>query len=141
MNIQEITLQDALYEQTLPLRTEVISIPFGFPPPTKENESPDSRMFVAIDNEQVIGFAMITPSKDRIRARQVSVIPERQRQGIGKQLMAKAEAVAKSMGYPALDLFAHTDSHPFYLKLGYVKDGEWQTHDNGLKTIFMYKTL
>ena len=143
MEIKEISLDDQFYDKTLDLRTNVISIPFGFPAPKKEKETLDSHMFVAIDNENVIGFAMITPSSDKksIRARQVSVTSSRQKQGIGRQLMEKAETVAKSLGYDELRLFAHTGSHPFFLKLGYVVKDEWQTQDNGLRTVQMSKQL
>ena len=141
MNIREITIQDPIYKQTIDLRTQVISIPFGFPPPTKE--TPDSHIFVAEDNGELVGCAVITPSSDKttIRARQVSVTPNRQKQGIGHKLMAKAEQVAKILGYDELRLFAHTGSHPFFLKLGYEVKGEWQTQENGLKTILMSKKL
>ena len=87
MEIKEININDQLYDETLDLRTNVISIPFGFPPPKKVTETPDSHMFVAIDEGKVIGFAMITPSSDKesIRARQVSLTPSRQKQGIGRK--------------------------------------------------------
>jgi len=143
MEIKEININDQLYDETLDLRTNVISIPFGFPPPKKETETPDSHMFVAIDEGKVIGFAMITPSSDKesIRARQVSVTPSRQKQGIGRQLMKKAESVAKELGYKELRLFAHTGSHPFFSKLDYSVKGDWQTQDDGLKTVLMSKEL
>ena len=143
MEIKEIDINDPLYEKTLELRTKVISIPFGFPPPIKEKETPDSHMFVMEDDGAVVGFAVITPSEDKksIRARQVSVSPERQRQGIGRELMKKAEMVAKNLGYDELRLFAHTGSYPFFLKLNYVAQGNWQTQESGLKTISMCKSL
>lgn len=143
MEIKEINVNDQIYDKTLELRTNVISIPFGFPPPRKEKEIPDSRMFVALDGDDIVGFAMITPSSDKesIRARQVSVTPARQKQGIGRVLMEKAESAARELGYNELRLFAHTGSHPFFLKLNYTVNGDWQTQDNGLKTIFMSKKL
>lgn len=58
-----------------------------------------------------------------------------------RQLMEKAESVAKELGYKELRLFVHTGSHPFFLKLNYSEKGDWQTQDNGLKTIFMSKEL
>lgn len=143
MEIKEININDLLYDRTLDLRTNVISIPFGFPPPRKEKETLDSHMFVALNGDEIVGFAMITPSSDKrsIRARQVSVTPARQKQGIGRQLMEKAESVAKELGYQELRLFAHTGSHPFFLKLNYTVNGDWQTQNNGLKTILMSKEL
>lgn len=143
MEIKEIDINDQIYDKTLDLRTNVISIPFGFPPPRKEKETPDSHMFVALDEDDIVGFAMITPSSDKesIRARQVSVTPARQKQGIGRLLMEKAERVAKELGYKELRLFAHTGSHPFFLKLNYAVNGDWQTQENGLQTIFMSKEL
>ena len=143
MEIKEIDIDDALYEKTLDLRTQVISLPFGFTPPTKSNETPDSHMFIAMHNNQVIGFVMITPSEDKksIRARQVAVKPDQQRQGIGKLLMQQAETAAKHLGYHELYLFAHKDSYPFFTKLNYAPQGDWQTQDNGLATILMNKQL
>lgn len=143
MEIKEIDINDQIYDKTLDLRTNVISIPFGFPPPRKEKETPDSHMFVALDGDDIVGFAMITPSSDKesIRARQVSVTPARQKQGIDRLLMEKAERVAKELGYKELRLFAHTGSYPFFLKLNYAVNGDWQTQENGLQTIFMSKEL
>lgn len=144
MNIKEITVNDKFYNDTIELRTNVISIPFGFPPPKKEKETADSHFFVATDdNGKVVGFAMITPSADKtsIRARQVSVLPELQRKGIGHLLMAAAEQKAAELGYSELRLFAHSGSHPFFLKLDYEVKGDWQTQENGLQTIFMVKKI
>ena len=143
MEIREIDIDSPLYEKTLDLRTKVISIPFGFSAPTKETETPGSHMFVAIDDNKIIGFAMITPSIDKksIRARQVSVIPTKQKQGIGRMLMKQAEFVAKNLGYDELGLYAHTGSYPFFLKLDYNPKNDWQIQENGLKTIFMSKRL
>ena len=143
MEIKEISINDKLYDNTLELRTRIIGVPFGFSPPRRENETPDSHLFIAVDNEAVIGFAMITPSADKksIRARQVSVESLRQKQGIGRLLMQKAEDVAKSLGYNELRLFAHEGSYPFFLKLHYQMVGDWQVQDNGLKTVLMSKKL
>ena len=143
MEIKEIDIDNPLYEETLDLRTKVISIPFGFPAPTKETETPGSHMFVAIDDNKIIGFAMITPSTDKksIRARQVSVTPAKQKQGIGRMLMKQVELVAKSLGYDELCLYAHAGSYPFFLKLDYNPKDDWQIQENGLKTIFMSKKL
>jgi len=143
MEIKEIDIENPLYEETLDLRAKVISIPFGFATPTKGQENPDSHMFVAIQDNRVIGFAMITLSADKksIRARQVSVKPDQQKQGVGTMLMEKAEAVAKSLGYNELYLFAHKGSYSFFVRLNYVARGDWQTQDNGLETILMNKPL
>ena len=143
MKIEEIDINSPLYKKTLDLRTNVISIPFGFPLPQKENETPNSRMFIAIDNGDIIGFAMITPAPDEtsIRARQIAVTPSRQKQGIGRQLISQAETTAKALGYDELLLFAHTGSYQFFLKLGYIIKGDWQTGTNGLKTVLMGKKL
>lgn len=143
MEIKEIDINSPIYNKTLDLRTNVISIQFGFSAPKKEDETPDSHMFVVLDNENVIGFAMITPSSDKtcIRARQVSVIPSRQKQGIGRQLMEKAENKAKDLGYNELLLFAHRGSYPFFLKLGYTVKDKWLIQKNGLETILMGKKL
>ena len=141
MNIKEIGMQDPLYDQTLALRTAVISAPFGFPAPEKGREEPDSHMFVAVDRGEVIGFAMITPKNTSIHVRQVCVWPARQKQGIGQQLMQKAEQVAKKLGYDELLLFAHTEAYPFYIKLKYLPRGDWMKAENGLRTILMGKRL
>lgn len=144
MKIEEITINDKAYDETIELRANVISIPFGFPLPKKERETLDSHFFIAKDdNDKVIGFAMITPSSDKksIRARQVSVILPLQKKGIGRLLMHAIEQKTVELGYSELRLYAHTGSYPFFLKLNYKEQGDWETQDNGLKTIFMAKAL
>jgi ribosomal protein S18 acetylase RimI-like enzyme len=52
----------------------------------------------------------------------VAVLPEAQHRGIGRQLLAFAEAEARRLGLPALRLFTHarmTENLLFYPRLGY----------------------
>jgi GNAT superfamily N-acetyltransferase len=65
-----------------------------------------------------------------------------QGQGIGQQLMAKAEAWSRQRGLAGmwLDTFAF-QARPFYEKLGFVVFGEITDHPRGSSRFFMRKRL
>lgn len=65
-----------------------------------------------------------------------------QGQGIGQELMARAEAWARGRGLAGiwLDTFAF-QARPFYEKLGYSVFGEIEDHPRGSRRYFLLKRL
>lgn len=144
MDLLKINKSDALYSQMDDLRREVIWVPFNLTTSGNfEDEEARSISFAFVNNNKMLACATITPSADNtsIRARLVAVYPSHQGKGLGKKLMQICEEEAIKMGFKELGLFAHTGSHEFYVKLGYVYAGEWKSHPNGLGMVFMKKAL
>jgi len=48
-----------------------------------------------------------------------------QHQGLGRQLMAKAEEIARKQGYSRLAVISAIGTRPYYIKLGYHLEGEY----------------
>lgn len=63
-----------------------------------------------------------------------------QGQGIGQELMARAEAWSRERGLAGmwLDTFAF-EARPFYEKLGFTVFGEIENHPRGSSRYFLYK--
>ena len=72
----------------------------------------------------------------------VGVPKAQQGQGIGKELMGKAEAWSRERGLAGmwLDTFAF-QARPFYEKLGFSVFGEIEDHPRGSRRFFMQKRL
>ena len=56
--------------------------------------------------------------------RQLAVVPDLQRQGIGKALVEYSEALARQNGYRRMILHARETAVAFYEKLGYSRFGD-----------------
>ena len=73
----------------------------------------------------------------------VAVSPAFQRRGLGSKLMAHAEAIAVSLGYPRIWLYTNdrfTGNVRLYRSLGYRVDSE-EPIDGGMIRVNMSKTL
>jgi ribosomal protein S18 acetylase RimI-like enzyme len=72
----------------------------------------------------------------------VAVHPRHQKQGLGSQLMAFAEAHAVRLGVPEIRLYTHarmTENIAFYTRRGYVEVD--RRLDEGFARVFMRKRL
>jgi ribosomal protein S18 acetylase RimI-like enzyme len=72
----------------------------------------------------------------------VAVMPERQRSGLGRMLLAFAEATAKERGYVEVQLYTSElmyENLAWYTKLGYQET--FRRYDSGFRRVFMKKRL
>ncbi len=92
--------------------------------------------FVAVQKDEVVGTA--TLQKDELGS--VFVRPDLQGQGVGKQLVAHVEEVAKERGVERLGAYSSLIALPFYLHLGYERLGEKREPD-GEVTVEIQKRL
>lgn len=103
---------------------------------TYEKMKDDSRYctFVAVVNGDVVGLAAtvetlaIDHPNGYIKVNGLAVLPEFQRQGVGKMLMERVEKLAREHGASAIGLasgFQRTGAHEFYEHLGYRKLSFW----------------
>lgn len=85
------------------------------------------RHLVGFDGETVIGGLLVQERGQEPgvwKIRQVAVEPSRQGKGIGRGLMAVAEAAAREAGITQLVLNSRETVCGFYETLGYVAEGE-----------------
>ena len=99
-------------------------------------------LVVAVDANQVVGFAQFHPERAAIEA--MHVLPEFTRKGIGTMLVQSIETQAIQRGLNAVDVEASTNAEQFYLRCGYTKvvDGKFKCR-NGieLNSILLRKQL
>ncbi len=130
-----ITRGDPLYAQQRALREEVLLRPLGLDMARFEAEFPgfESRLvhFVAVvdhpTGRRVVGCGSVLPdhpSPGAGRLMQMAVDPQRQGEGIGRQLVVAIESHAfGDLGLGELTCHAQEHAVPFYEKLGWRAEG------------------
>ena len=80
----------------------------------------------AVDDEQIIGALLgyVDPyaDEDFFFVSEIFVVPERKRQGIGRQLLRKIDTVLKEKGINVVQLISIEYNEVFYHKCGLEKD-------------------
>jgi N-acetylglutamate synthase-like GNAT family acetyltransferase len=107
-----------------------------------EQKVADGLVSVADEEGEIVGLIVLVPEADQLLVENVAVTPERQGEGVGSELLAFAEVVAREAGRPVVRLYTHalmTENLAFYPSLGYE-----ETHrrtDNGFERVFFAKQL
>jgi len=71
-----------------------------------------------------VGFATVLPRPDgEAELDGLFVLPERQRLGLGRALMAGGADLARAMGASVLHVIANDDANAFYRAVGFVQTG------------------
>jgi len=96
--------------------------------------SPENRLFVALDGDEVVGTFQLTfiPNLTgrgalRVKVESVKVKAARRSTGIGAKMMAFAEDHARNHGARAMELTSNKtrkDAHRFYERLGFSRSHE-----------------
>jgi N-acetylglutamate synthase-like GNAT family acetyltransferase len=109
------------------LRYKVLREPWGQPKGTeKDDYEPISQHFMAVDDQtgEVVGAVKLIEKEPGVgQFSQMAVLPTRQRQGIGRIMMDKIQAVAREQGYKTLGIMTHLNTTGFYEKYGYTVRG------------------
>ena len=80
-------------------------------------------LWVALLDQELVGYAMVSVVDGEGHLDQVSVRPEHGRRGVGTALVERARAWAVEHGYHAMTLTTFRDvawNGPYYAKLGFV---------------------
>lgn len=102
----------------------------------------DGRVTVAVDAGRVLGLIVLLPEADHLLLDNVAVAAEGQGRGLGRRLIAFAEAEARRLGLGEVRLYTHvtmTENIALYGRLGFV-----ETHRGeqaGYSRVFMRKSI
>ena len=109
-----------LYQQALALRQRVLGNPLGiiFEGEWTAGENEQTHI-VCLTGRKVIGSVTIRWETTPARVRQMCVDDAWRRKGIGAQLLAHAESIARQRGIATLDLHAQAHAIAFYESCGY----------------------
>jgi ribosomal protein S18 acetylase RimI-like enzyme len=88
------------------------------------------------------GVIVLLPGPDYLLLDNIAIAPARQRSGLGRRLLAFAEAQAVRRGYPEIRLYTHqtmTENQRLYARIGYEETGRGS--ESGYERVFMRKRL
>jgi len=99
-------------------------------------------VWVAQDDGPIVGVLVLVPYPDHLLLENIAVTPAAQGQGIGNQLLAFTEGVARRQGLDEVRLYtnvAMVDNIAYYTRHGY-EETHRDEHD-GFRRVFMRKRL
>ena len=99
-------------------------------------------VWVVKDGGRVVGFVVLVGQGIEMLLDNVAVHPDYQGNGLGKWLLAFAEAEAQRRGFSAITLYTHetmVENIKLYQKLGYVVTERRVEH--GYRRVYMKKQL
>ena len=152
-----IAADDARMQDVHALRHEVLFAPFGLPRDDSWDDAGADRLHLVAMHDardgaepgdesaaELVGYlSLLLEAEGMGHVRQVSVREDRQGAGIGRALMAEAEAEARRRGLAAVWLHARITAEAFYHRLGYVttSDGTFPSGRTGMPHVRMEKRL
>ena len=99
-------------------------------------------VWVIEEGSTIAGIIVLLPRPDHLLLDNIAVTPARQGAGLGRRLLAFAEAEALRRGYRELRLYTHrtmTENRRLYAAIGYQEIGRGT--EAGYERIFMRKRL
>lgn len=87
-----------------------------------EHLQPEDAVWVVVDAQQVVGFAIVRRAAAALHLQEIDVHPAHARQGLGAQLIGAIAHWAQGQGVPALTLSTCDDipwNGPYYARLGF----------------------
>lgn len=97
---------------------------------------------VAVEDGAIVGVLVLRPGPDSLLVENVAVAPAAQGHGIGRALLAHAEARARELELDRVALYTNakmTENLSFYPALGYVEVD--RRHEQGFERVFFEKAL
>lgn len=121
--IREVDHGSPGYWATADLRDAVLRKPLGLRFFSEELEAEkDSRHVACYHGERLVGCLVLQLLGDReVRMKQVAVVPDLQRNGIGTAMVKYSEALARRVGFTRMVLHARETAVPFYERQGYSR--------------------
>ena len=97
---------------------------------------------VWVGGDPVAGYVVARPTDSNWLLENVAVDPSAQGAGLGRDLIAHVEALARAAGAQAIELYTHasmTENRRLYPRLGYTETA--QKTEQGLDRIYFRKSL
>lgn len=116
------------YQQMVNLRNDILRKPLGLQFIQEELEKEKNDILIgAFEDDKMLGCCMLVDEGAKCcRLRQMAVLNNLQRKGVGRALMIFAENIARDRGYKKLSMHARKTALGFYERLGYnVKGNEF----------------
>jgi predicted N-acetyltransferase YhbS len=143
MIIKKIPFASKTYEEMKRFREDILRLPLGLKLSVDDLIDEDTQIHIAAieDGGSIVGTILLKPvSQNRVKLRQMAVLPSLQQRGIGRKLVSTAEESARAMGFTIIELHARIYAKGFYEKLGYQMEGDTFIEVN-LPTAKMIKRL
>lgn len=127
MYFKEIEFGGKAYYNTIELRYKVLRQPLNlkFDAEALALEYKDNHLCAFSTENKLVACLIMSPLENAVvKMRQFAVEPEFQGQSIGRRLVSFAEQWASENHYNRIILHARLTAIPFYLKLGYIIEGD-----------------
>lgn len=105
-----------------------------------ESQIGAGQVHVLVEDDRVLGYIVLYPRDDHLHIENVAVFPDLQGDGVGRALLAFAEAEARRAGVAAIELYTNqmmTENLSFYPRLGYRETGRGE--EAGFARVFYRK--
>ena len=102
----------------------------------------EGAVWVIEEGSTIAGVVVLLPRPDYLLLDNIAVAPARQGSGLGRRLLAFAEAEAVRRGYSEIRLYTHqtmTENQRLYAAIGYEETGRGT--EAGYERVFMRKRL
>jgi ribosomal protein S18 acetylase RimI-like enzyme len=99
-------------------------------------------VWVIEEGSGVAGIIVLKPQPEYLLLDNIAISPARQGSGLGRRLLAFAEAEARHRGYREIRLYTHrtmTENQRLYAAIGYEETGRGTA--DGYERVFMRKRL
>lgn len=107
-----------------------------------EHDGPDTKYIVLLDGEfPVATCRMYEIDEGSVMVGRVVVLPEYQKQGLGRLVMEEAEKWIREQGYQKIVLESRDVAVGFYEKLGYTADFNRVIEGDTFTCVYMEKRL
>jgi len=128
VQLELIDIAHKSYLDVYNLRNNVLRFPLKMDLKDEDlNDEKNQFIFIALEDAQLVACLLLKKINPSIlKLRQMAVLPEKQKKGLGSALVNFAEDWARQNNYQKIELHARNHALGFYAKLGYSKcDGEF----------------
>jgi predicted GNAT family N-acyltransferase len=120
----------AEYKSAVSLRERILRAPFGLCFSGAELLAEESHIqIVGLNGTEIIATTVLVPEDQHCKIQRVAVKEDLVNTGIGSKMMAFCEGYAKKRGFKTIYCHARDSAVTFYLKNGYVAEGNYFEED------------
>ncbi len=142
MKTKKIKFNSKDYHKSIELRDKILRKPLGLSYCQDFLQEEKNQIHLGLfEEEKILGILLLQKIDSKIvKMRQVAIDQDRQREGLGRQLVLYSEKIAREEGFHKIELNAREVSVPFYLSLDYIICSE-KFFEVGIPHFKMEKTI